>query len=287
MKRTVAASLPVLLALTACMNTPPPQEPENSDESSEKPGKKAKEKEDKEIEEATGSSGNSPLGGSSGVAYGPKAEHATIKDDSEKKALPCGGPKIADLLTVIAQTSCEVRKATPESLPQRDLKAALDIKVTTDAPRVAPGGRANVTVVLTNKGATELPLDFMADPEPHFEVEAFTPKGARADKPAGKEPALPQANPEQAALERSVSRVTLSPKGTASFVIPWDAVKYKWASADKAKGALPGQPFPREPAGPLPKGKYVVRVIMPLIGVAEGKEHEFSQPGTPVEVGEP
>jgi hypothetical protein len=281
MKRIVSGSFPVLLALAACMNTPPPQEPEN-DESSEKSDKKGKDKADPMV----GAADESSLGAGAGkAAYGPQAEHATIKDDSERKAAPCGGPKIADLLAVVAQTSCEVPKATPENLPQRDIKAALDIQVTTDAARVAPGARANLTVVLTNKGAVELPLDFVADPEPHFEVEAFTPKGARADKPAGNEPALPATGGDQSPPDRTISRVTLAPKGTAKFVIPWDAVKYKWASADKAKGALPGQHFPREVAGPLPKGKYVVRVVMPLVGVAEGTDHELSQPRTPVEVG--
>jgi hypothetical protein len=37
----------------------------------------------------------------------------------------------------------------------------------------------------------------------------------------------------------------------------------------------------------LPKGKYVVHIVMPLIGVAEGSDHELSQPRTQVEVGGP
>jgi hypothetical protein len=283
MKRILSGSLPLLFALTACMNNPAPQEPENSDESPENSGKKSKDK-DTDI----GGSNDNALGtNSSAVGSGPQAEHATVKDEADKKASPCGGPKIADLLAVLSQTSCEVPKATPENLPQRDLKAALDIKVTTDAAKVPPGARANITIVFTNKGATDLPLDFMADPEPHFEVEAYTLKGARADKPAGNEPALPSNVTDQAAPERTVARVTLSPKGTAKLALPWDAVKYKWASADKAKGALPGQHYPRESAGPLPKGKYFVHVVMPLIGVAEGVDHEFSQPRTQVEVGGP
>jgi hypothetical protein len=283
MKRIVAGSLPFLIALTACMNNPPPQEPENSDESSDSKKGKSKDKDD-----AVGSDDTSPLGaGTGGGASTPQAEHATVKDEAEKKASPCGGPKIPDLLSVISQTACEVPKATPESLPQRDLKGALDIKVTTDTARIPPGARANLIVTFTNKGATDLPLDFMADPEPQFQVDAYTLKGARADKPAGAEPALPANVSDQAAAERTVSRVTLSPKGTAKLSIPWDAVKYKWASAERAKGALPGQHYPRETAGPLPKGKYVVHVVMPLIGVAEGSDHELSQPRTQVEVGEP
>jgi hypothetical protein len=282
MKRIASGSLPFLFALTACMNSPAPQVPENSDDSSENDGKKAKDK-DTDI---AGSSNDSALGTNAAVVgTGPKAEHATVKDESDRKASPCGGAKIADLMAVISQTSCEVPKATPESLPQRDLKASLDIKVTTDAARVPPGARTNITVTFTNKGATDLPLDFVADPEPRFEVEAYTLKGARADKPAGNEPALPSNVTDQAAPERSIERVTLAPKGTAKLVVPWDAVKYKWASADRAKGALPGQHYPRDAAGPLPKGKYVVHVVMPLVGVSEGVDHEFTQPRAQVEVG--
>jgi len=294
MKRTVPGShslpLPLLcVALAACMNNPPPQEPENdesagssaSSEGSDAPKKKRKHE---EVDPLVGSGDDNPLGANVGAApSGPKGEHATIKDDSEKKAAPCSGAKIADLLAVASQTACEVAKATPENLPARDVKDAIDIKVTTDAARVAPGARASLTVVITNKGAKELPLDFVADPEPRFEVEAFTLKGKRADNPPGNEPALPPGVGE--AAERSVSRVTLSPKGTATFVIAWDAVKYKWASADRAKGAVAGQHYPRDVAGPLPKGKYVVRVVMPLAGINEGSDHEISQPRTQVEVG--
>ena len=64
-------------------------------------------------------------------------------------------------------------------------------------------------------------------------------------------------------------------------------MKYKWASKDKAKGALPGRGYPREPGGTLAKGKYVLKVITPLVGVNEGSDHELSQPKTPVEVGNP
>jgi len=281
MRRTATASLPfLLLVLTACPNTPPPQEPENSEESE---GKK-----DKDTDPTAVMGGNtSSLGTNSGASYsGPKGEHATIKDEADKKAAPCGGPKIPDLLAVISQTSCEVPKATPEGLPQRDLKD-LDVKVTSDVAKVAGGGKANLTVTFTNKGAVEVPLDFIADPEPHFEVAAYTLKGKPADKPAGAEPALPSSVTDQAPPERAISRVTLSPKGTAKLTVPWEAVKYKWASADRAKGALPGQHYPRESAGPLPNGKYVVRVVMPLAGVSEGVDHELTQPRTQVEVGGP
>lgn len=45
-----------------------------------------------------------------------------------------------------------------------------------------------------------------------------------------------------------------------------------------------GRGYPREPAGPLAKGKYLLRVITPLAHVDEGGEHELSQPQVPIEV---
>ncbi len=214
----------------------------------------------------------------------PVAEHATIRDESEKKAVPCGGANIPDLMAVLSQAACEVPNAKVGDR-QQDVKNALDIKVTADPPRIPPGSKANVTVVFKNKGKTELPLDFTVDPEPRFSFEVYTPKGTRVDRPSGNEPHLP---PEVANAPPPIprtARVTLAPLGTAKLVLSWTAVKYKWASKDRAKGALPGHGYPRDPAGPLPKGKYVLRVVTPLTGVTEGVEHEMSHPRAEVEVG--
>jgi hypothetical protein len=87
------------------------------------------------------------------------------------------------------------------------------------------------------------------------------------------------------AVEPKVARVILATQGTARLTLKWNAITYKWASKDKAKGALPGEGYPKEPAGPLAKGKYVLRVITPLTGIFEGTDHEVSHPRTPVEVG--
>jgi hypothetical protein len=60
-------------------------------------------------------------------------------------------------------------------------------------------------------------------------------------------------------------------------------VKMKWAP-EKFKGTPPERGFPRAPAGPLAKGKYVVKVVTPLVGVAEGVDHEVSAPKVEIEV---
>jgi hypothetical protein len=64
-------------------------------------------------------------------------------------------------------------------------------------------------------------------------------------------------------------------------------VRHQWASKDVAKGAVPGQGYPQEAAGPLPPGKYVLRVVTPLVNVSEGIDHEVTQPRVNIEVGTP
>jgi hypothetical protein len=57
----------------------------------------------------------------------------------------------------------------------------------------------------------------------------------------------------------------------------------KWAP-EKLKGTPPEKGYPRSPAGPLPKGKYSVRVVTPLANVFEGVDHEVSAPRVEVVV---
>jgi len=212
------------------------------------------------------------------------AGSATVKDDTTKKAMSCGGATIPDLLAVLSQSSCEVANAKPDE-PEKDLKGQLEVKVTTDSPKVAPGATAKVTVTFHNKGKTALPLDFALDPEARFDFEVYTLKGARADKPAGEAPALPPEVQNAPEPDKAIARVTLAPNGTATLNASWTAVKFKWVSKDKAKGAVPGRGYPHEPGAPLPKGKYALRVITPLVGVSEENDHELSQPRVLVDVG--
>jgi hypothetical protein len=66
--------------------------------------------------------------------------------------------------------------------------------------------------------------------------------------------------------------------------LSWDAVKMKWAP-EKVRGTAVEKGYPRTPAGPLPKGKYTVKVVTPLIGVFEGVDHEVSALKVDIEVG--
>jgi hypothetical protein len=278
----------VLLALASCANKKPAEEPENSEESassdeSSSGSKSTADKSTTDKSETESDTTQSNALGTSGIGRGTsaRADKATVIDDTERKAVPCGGMKITDLLASISQAACEL----PEGATSSTQQAKKDIlEVTLSAsPKIAPGSTAQIGIVLKNKGKTKLPLDFTVDPDPRFTFELYTPKGARVDKPAGNEPALP-AEVSDAALEPRLARVTLDPNGTATLLLPWHAVKYKWAPKEKAKGALAGHGYPREPAGPLPRGKYVLRLVMPLANVDETVDHEITQPRVNVEI---
>jgi hypothetical protein len=226
-----------------------------------------------------GSASGDPLG--SGGATPPSGTPVP-GDDTAKKPSPCGGFDIPDLASVLSQSACELQNANPNE--QTEVKDVLEIKVVPDSPRIAPGSTATVTVTFKNKGKKPLPLNFVVDPEPRFDFEVYSLKGARVDAPKGSAPPLPAEVANASAPEPKVARVTLAQQGTAKLTLKWNAVKYKWASKERAKGALPGRGYPREPAGPLPKGSYVLRVVTPLTNVFEGVDHEISQPRVQVSV---
>jgi hypothetical protein len=276
--RTTATAIAISLAIAACANKKPAEEPENTEDTASSDDKSSAPKSG----ESEGTLGSSASGGSNSNNFmmGRPADKATIKDDTEKQAAPCTGSKIPDLLASISQAACELPEGSAPS-PQQAKKDNLDVTLTA-ATQVHPGSTAQISVVFKNKGKTKLPLDFTVDPDPRFRFELYTPKGARVDKPTGNEPPLPPGASEGMAAR--LARITLDPNGTATLLLPWQAVKYKWAAKEKAKGAVVGHGYPREPAGPLPKGKYVLRLVMPLANVDETGEHEVTQPRADVEI---
>jgi hypothetical protein len=292
--RSTASNIAIALVFTAChfakaAKNPDSDESESSSESSESAKSGGAEKSEKSDESSKASDTDQPTTpasalGTSGIGRTTaRAEKATIKDDTEKKDEPCTGAVIGDLLASLSQASCELPANAP-SPTQQTTKDVLEVKATADSPKVAPGSTAKITVVFKNKGKTKLPLDFTVDPDPRITFELHTPKGARVDKPAGNEPSLPSEASSNDAPEPHTARVTLFPNGTATLSLPWQAVKYKWASKERAKGAIPGRGYPRDPAGPLPRGKYVLRVVMPMSNIDEGVEHEITQPRVNIEI---
>jgi hypothetical protein len=273
MNRSGYACFALLLALSAACGgaKKDADNPENSEESASSGA-----------DGGGGDKGGDPAalgGGDSTPASGTKAPG----DDVAKKPTSCTGFDIPDLVSVLSQTACEVANANPNE--QAEVKDVLEIKVVPDSPRIAPGSTATVTVTFKNKGKKPLPLNFVVDPEPRFDFEVYSLKGTRVDAPSGSAPSLPPEVANATVPEPKIARITLAQQGTAKLTLKWNAVKYKWASKERAKGALPGRGYPRDPAGPLPKGSYVLRVVTPLTNVFEGVDHEISQPRVQVTVG--
>lgn len=218
---------------------------------------------------------SAPEDGDAGATSGAAAEPK--KDD-------CVGFDIGDLETILSKSACEKVGMNPDSAEPVDMKGKLEVTVTASPSKVAPGGKADLLITFANKSKAPLTLYFRTDPVPRFEVEAYTAKGKRADVPAGNPPALPAGVSQPPPAEAKTAYVTLAANGTARVRRTWDAVKMKWAP-EKAKGTPPEKGFPRKPAGNLGKGKYVIKVVTPLVGVAPDGEKEPAAPKTDIEVG--
>ena len=102
--------------------------------------------------------------------------------------------------------------------------------------------------------------------------------------PPGKPPNPPKGHSQPPPNDPKVAKITLAANGTARARLAWEAVKMKWAP-EKVRGTPSERGFPRTPAGALPKGKYTVKVMTPLVGVNEGVDHEISAPKVEIEVG--
>jgi hypothetical protein len=194
----------------------------------------------------------------------------------------CSGYDIDEVSRLLEKSACEMPPDAkePKAMPVKD---RLDIKVQTSAPKVASGQHVDILVTFTNKLKTPQALYFTVDPLPRFEIEAYDAKTKRVDMPAGQPPPLPEGVPPRVPGEAKTARVTLAPSGSARLHLGWDAVKTKWAP-DKVRGTPPEKGYPRVPAGGLPKGKYTLKVVMPMLGIEEGGEHNVTSPKVPIEV---
>jgi hypothetical protein len=210
--------------------------------------------------DSTGSAAPAP--GTADDSSGPKKDECTVFDES-------------NLEGVLLKSSCEAPAPSGGSPP--DLSKSLVVKVTASPNIVAPGGHADLLVSYTNKSKDPLPLFFTIDPMPRFEVEVYNAKGNRVDLPKNSPPPLPAGMAAREPGEAKAARIVLAPNGTARMALGFDAVKMRWAP-EKLKGTPPEKGYPRAPAGPLPKGKYSIKVVTPLTNVFEGIDHEVSAP---------
>ncbi|MDF2696195.1 MAG: hypothetical protein K0S65_4578 [Labilithrix sp.] len=217
-------------------------------------------------------------------AFGSDLGDGGVSDKPVEKKDVCLGFDIGNLEDLLSKSDCEVPNAKPETLQNPDLKGKLEVTLSSSPTKVAPGGKADLLVTFTNKTKDPMPLNFRIDPIGRFETETYDAKKKRADMPPGNPPPPPKGHTAPPSAEQKVAKVTLAPNGSARVRVPWEAVKMKWAP-DKVRGTAVEKGYPRVPAGPLPKGKYTVKVVTPLIGVFEGGDHEVSSPKVEIEVG--
>lgn len=173
---------------------------------------------------------------------------------------PCAGDDFEALDAVLEECHASMPKGS--EIPS-SLKDKLEVKLTPSSTSTSPGGHIDLTLVIRNKSNGDVPLFFTGDPKPRFEVEAVDAKGRRVDIPASKAPPWPKGT-SPPSREVKASKITLAKGGVAKVTLSWDAYKSKWAP-DRAK-AWEGRGYPHVQAGPLPNGKYVLRVNLPLLG---------------------
>jgi hypothetical protein len=190
--------------------------------------------------------------------------------DSAKEG--CAGADFDSLDDALKQCGAAMPKLA--EIPS-GMKDKLEVKLTPSSAQITPGGRVDVTIILRNKSNDSLALWFSGDPTPRFEVEALDTKGKRVDIPPGKQPKWPKGT-QPPTREVKAAKITLEKGGTARIKVPWEAVKMKWAP-EKAKG-WDGRGFPRVPDGPLPNGKYNLRVVVPIL-------NDVDIPKVPIDVG--
>lgn len=204
---------------------------------------------------------NTPEDPSDGGVVAPNS--GTPNPSSSGGSTICSGTEFDDLLDSLK--SCEVPMPKASDIGQ--IKDKVEVKITPSTSTIGPGGRIDLSITLRNKSASDpVTIYFSGDPYPRFDVEATDSKGRRADLPDKRWPGYPKGfKPE--ARDAKASRVTLEKNGTAKLKVTWDAVKTRWAP-EKAK-EWTGRGYPRIPTGPLGKGKYTLKLVVPLLGDVE------------------
>lgn len=203
---------------------------------------------------------------------------------AEPKKDICQGFSLGNLEELLAKSDCESSEGAG-TLANPDVKGKLEVTLSASPTKAPPGGKVDLQVTFTNKTKEPMALYFRIDPLARFETEAYDAKSKkRVDMPTTQPPPPPKGHTAPPPGDQKVAKVTIAPSGYASVRVPWEAVKMKWAP-EKVRGTSSEKGYPRSPAGPLPKGKYQVKVVTPLIGVFEGGEHEVSAPKVDIEVG--
>ena len=192
----------------------------------------------------------------------------TAEGDAGPKKDECIGFDVGSLEDILSKAPCEVPNQRPDSIDPKDMKGKIEVKVDASPTSTAPGGKVDLLVSIANKTKEPITLNFRIDPTPRFDVEALDKKGKRVDMPAGTPPNPPSGHSPPPPADPKTAKLTIAAGGTARQRITWEAMKMAWAP-EKVKGWPPEKGYPRVAAGPLVKGKYTVKVVTPLVGVAD------------------
>jgi hypothetical protein len=228
--------------------------------------------------------GNGDGGGDESAESSSEGDGGTTAEgDAGPKKDECVGFDVASLEDILSKAPCEVPNQRPDSIEQKDMKGKLEVKVDASPTSSAPGGKVDLLVSLINKTKEPITLNFRIDPTPRFDIEVLDKKGKRVDVPAGTPPNPPSGQSPPPPADPKTAKLTIAAGGTARQRVTWEAMKMVWAP-EKVRGWPVEKGFPRKPAGPIAKGKYTIKVNTPLVGVAEGSEHEISAPKVEIEV---
>ncbi len=210
----------------------------------------------------------------------PNESASPVPGEEKKEKVSCTGTEL-ELLSALIQSACEVPNAKPDAKTLEPKGLEISVKPSQGEAKVAAGKSIEFVLTYKNKTANPFPLEFVLDPEPRFVVEAYDEKGTkRIDQPSGPPP---KANVQERSTNQGTGRITLLPDGTASVKVHWTASRMRWAP-EKLKGSIPGEGFPKAPAGPLAKGKYMLRVVSPIANLTDNEQQEITAPKVLIEV---
>jgi hypothetical protein len=171
---------------------------------------------------------------------------------------------VTEVEAILAKPACATDAALDVGLGGR-----LAVSVSPTVTSIVPGGHVDFAITLENLTKGELPLYFRLNPGLETTVSAFDKNGKQADKPTG-------TPPHRAPPPVRTARVILRPGAKIHLAAGWDAVARKWGNDAGIERAMAG--------ADLKKGKYTLRVFLPLIGVVEGENREVTTAKIPITI---
>jgi hypothetical protein len=180
------------------------------------------------------------------------------------------------------RASC-VGRGLPEDAAVDPSIADLTIAVSPERTSIRAGQRAELSVVLTNRGSTALTLWFIGDLG--LDPYVFAQSGARVVPPEEAPPLPEECDRPETDRDVHFARVTLLPGGRAHGIARWDGHRAGWKAPWREDGGVASATCSAthelSDAGPAAPGVYTLVVPVPLMG----KDRMGGPPRVEVEVG--